>query len=443
MKKATAAVIAILMAALVISGCSKNNNASSSGGASSSSSGGAKTISIMFQGSDAEQAAHMASTKRFTEKTGINVELLYTPHDSYTSRLAGYQANNKLPDIISVDGPNLPSLVWGGYIEPIENWISKSLIDDMTPSNIEQCTYPIDGKLYAIGQADSTVLLYANKSYLERVGARIPKSVDDAWTIQEFDELLGKLAALPEVTWPLDIIWANNIAGSEWGIYAFYECLVSAGTDVIDRTTWKADGTLNSAAAVDTLKYFQKWNANGWIVPKSAGDNSLYNDRRQTAIAWNGNWGYTAALEGLKEDFIALPLPNFGKGTRTPNATWIWSITSTSPNKKEAGELLEFMMTDTQWLDDLIATGSYPALKSFAARCKDYNDPNVMAIAYEQSNYAVVRPPHPAYPIISMEFANAFESILNGTDAKAALDKAAKAIDDDIKDNDGYPPFGK
>ncbi|HAH61559.1 MAG TPA: ABC transporter substrate-binding protein [Treponema sp.] len=433
MKKLLGAITVTVLASIVtLAGCKGKNTVADSG-----------KVSIMFQGSDAEQAAIKATTERFTQKTGIEVELLYTPHDSYTEKLAGYISNKDMPDIISIDGPNLASLAWGGHITSIEDYIDKDVIADMTKSNVEQCTYPVDKKLYAIGAADSTVLLYCNRKYLNEINARIPTSVNDAWTVEEFDDILAKLSKLPEVKWPLDIMWAWNIAGSEWGTYGFYECLTSAGSDLIDRTSWKTDGTLNNEAAVKTLTYFQRWNKNGWIVPKSAGDNTLYNDKRETAIAWNGNWAYQAIFAAMGDDAVAVPLPNFGKGTRTPNATWIWGITATSKNKKEAGQLLSFMMKDTQWMDALKAVGAYPALKSFAARCEDYNDPSKMAIAYEQSNYAVSRPLHPAYPTITLEFANAFESVLNGTDAKAALDKAAKAIDADITDNDGYPPFGK
>ena len=101
------------------------------------------------------------------------------------------------------------------------------------------------------------------------------------------------------------------------------------------------------------------------------------------------------------------------------------------------------MLTDTQFLDDIEKTGSFPALKKFAARCEDYMDPARMAIAYEQSYYAVSRPIHPAYPTITLAFSDAFEAILNGANIEAELSKAAKRIDEDIKDNDGYPPFGK
>lgn len=428
-KKIGLAIVSAVLAVSVFTGCG-NKKASDS-------------ISIMFQGSDNEQAAIKGVSERFTEKTGIKVELLYTPHDSYTSKLASFIKNKNVPDIISIDGPVLASLAWSGVIQSVEPYIDPAIIADMTPSNVAQCTYPVDKKLYAISYADSTVLLYCNKTYLDKIGARIPSSVEDAWTADEFDDILTKLAALPEVTWPLDLMWAWNIAGSEWGTYAFYECLASGGSDIINRDTWTAEGTLNSSESAKVLSYFQKWGTNGWIVPKSAGENTLYNEKRQTAIAWNGNWNFSTCRAAMGDDVIAVPLPNFGKGTRTPNATWIWGISATTKNAEKAGQFLNYMMTEEKFLDDIKATGCYPALNKFAARCEEYMDPTKMGIAYEQSNYAVSRPIHPAYPTITLAFSDAFEAILNGADIKTELNKAAQKIDEDIKDNDGYPPFGK
>lgn len=426
--KKVAKFAAVALVVALLAGCSRTENDS--------------TISIMFQGANNEQAAIRDSTARFTAATGIEVRLLYTPHDSYTARLAGYIRSGDVPDIISVDGPNLAYFAWAGVIQSLEEYLDQDVIDDMTPSNVEQCTYPIDNKLYAIGAGDSTVLLFANKTYLEKIGARIPTSVADSWTIDEFDNILDRLAALDEVTWPLDIMWATNLAGSEWGTYGFYEAFVSAGTDIIDRNTWTATGTLNSATAANVMRYFQRWAQAGYIVPKSAGTNTLYDDRRQTAIAWNGNWGYEVSHANMGDDVIALPLPNFGNGTRSPNATWIWAISSATKQPERAGQLLSFMMKDTQFLDDCEANGAFPALRSFAARCEDYMDPNRMAIAFEQADVAVARPMHPAYPTITIAFADAFESILNGADIQTELDKAAAMIDEDIRDSDGYPPFG-
>ena len=67
-----------------------------------------------------------------------------------------------------------------------------------------------------------------------------------------------------------------------------------------------------------------------------------------------------------------------------------------------------------------------------------------MHVGIEQAETtAVPRPPHPAYPTITLAFMTAIDSAFNGGDVKAALAKAAKTIDDDIDDNDGSAPFGK
>ncbi|MBA3825879.1 MAG: sugar ABC transporter substrate-binding protein, partial [Ktedonobacterales bacterium] len=45
-----------------------------------------------------------------------------------------------------------------------------------------------------------------------------------------------------------------------------------------------------------------------------------------------------------------------------------------------------------------------------------------------------------AYPTITSAYAQAIQDISDGKDVKAALDTAVKTIDQDITDNDGYPP---
>ena len=51
---------------------------------------------------------------------------------------------------------------------------------------------------------------------------------------------------------------------------------------------------------------------------------------------------------------------------------------------------------------------------------------------------ATSRPITPAYPVISQQFSQAFLNAYKGADAQAELDKAAKAIDQDYDDNNGY-----
>ena len=54
----------------------------------------------------------------------------------------------------------------------------------------------------------------------------------------------------------------------------------------------------------------------------------------------------------------------------------------------------------------------------------------------------MARPVHPAYPVISSAFSQAFADVLDGADPQEALSRAAADVDEDIQDNAGYPPFG-
>ncbi|MGO7557625.1 extracellular solute-binding protein, partial [Rhizobium johnstonii] len=199
----------------------------------------------------------------------VDIEMIYAPHDAYNEKFSAAVMAKQLPDIMELDAPFLANYVWSGYLQAVKPLIDKDLLDDMTDSNIAQGTYPIDKDLYAIGLTDSSVVLYGNKKYLEAIGARIPKSVDDAWTREEFEGYLEKLSKLEGVKWPIDTFRGYGIK-TEWITYAYGPLLESAGCDLIDRKTWKASGTLDGEACVKALTMMQDWVKKGWVVPTSS-----------------------------------------------------------------------------------------------------------------------------------------------------------------------------
>lgn len=139
-----------------------------------------------------------------------------------------------------------------------------------------------------------------------------------------------------------------------------------------------------------------------------------------------------------------MPLPKFGDKGVSPNGTWIWSVAKTASDPAAAGKFLSFMLQDPAYRDAYKEHAGFPGLKSFAAASPLYADKGAMAVAFEQATKsAVSRPPHPAYPTITLAFQNAMTNIFDGADPQEELSKAAKKIDDDILDNDGYQPFGK
>lgn len=405
----------------------------------------AKTvIHVMHQGDADTVAAYGAVAKRFEEANpDVDIELIYAPHDAYNEKFSAAVMAKQLPDIMELDAPFLANYVWSGYLQPIKPLIEQDVLDDMTESNISQGTYPIDKDLYAIGLTDSSVVLYGNKKYLEAIGARIPKSVDDAWTREEFEGYLEKLSKLEGVKWPIDTFRGYGIK-TEWITYAYGPLLESAGCELIDHKTWKAGGTLDGEACVKALTMMQTWVKNGWVVPTSSGTNQFYAEGQPAALAMGGHWFYAEAAAAMKDNIVVMPLPKIGEKGASPNGTWIWAISATSENPQIAGKFVSFMLKDKEYREFAKSKSGFPGLKSFAAESPLYAPGGPLAVAFEQaSKTAVARPPHPAYPAITSAFMQAVDKIFNDGDVQEALSDAAKKIDEDIEDNAGYSPFNE
>jgi multiple sugar transport system substrate-binding protein len=405
----------------------------------------AKTvIKVMHQGDPGFVAAYGKVAERFeAANPDVDIELVYAPHDQYNEKFSAAVVAKQMPDIMELDAPFLANYVWSGYLAPLKDLIDPAQLADMSESNIAQGTYPADKQIYAIGLTDSTVVLYGNKKYLEAIGARIPKSVEEAWSKEEFESNMEKLSKLEGVKWPLDTFRGYGIK-TEWITYAYGPLLKSAGCNLIDETSWKASGAMDSDACVAGMSMIKGWVDKNWVVPMSAGNNQFYVEGQPAALAIGGHWVYAEASAAMKDNVVVMPLPNFGKKSASPNGTWIWAVTKASEHPDVAGKYISFMLADKDYREFTKSVSGFPGMKSFAAESPLYAPGGAMAIAFEQaSKSAVPRPPHPAYPALTAAFMQAFDSAMNGADVKESLSTAAKKIDEDIADNDGYPPFGQ
>lgn len=363
----------------------------------------------------------------------VKVDLVLLGENNYSDQVKAAAASGGLPDILDFDGPNLYNYAWNKNLVPLDNCISKGLKEDLLPSILKQGTYA--GKLYGIGTMDSGLGLYARKSVLQKAGIRIPKGIDDAWTAQEFTAALKTLQG-QGFKKPLDLKY--NYGRGEWFSYGFAPIIQSAGGDLIDRSSLKtADGVLNSEASVGALKIFQSWWKDG-LVHLNEADNAFVSG--EAAISWVGHWMLNDYKKAFGDDLVILPLPNFGKGAKTGMGSWQWGVSSTAKNVDAAWAFISYLLKTDEALRWSNETGGVPALKSAAAKSEAFGPSGIARLYVDQlASAAVPRPQTPAYPAISAAFAKAIDDIAQGKDVKAALDEAAKAIKQDIEDNQGYP----
>jgi multiple sugar transport system substrate-binding protein len=399
-----------------------------------------ETVSVWFHaGKGEERQTVNAQIEEFNKANAgkIKVEAIQLPDGSYNDQVQAAALAGDLPCLLDFDGPNLYNYAWSGYLMPLDDYLTDEVRNDFLPSIIAQGEYA--GKIYALGTFDSGLAIWGNKAYLEKAGVRIPTSVDDAWTKDEFLDALEKLQALEEVEYAID--FKMNYGQGEWYSYGFSPILQSFGADLINRSDYQsADGVLNGPEAVEAMTFFKSLFDKGYANLNPAGDDDFYG-KKISALAYVGHWQWAPHHDGLGDDLVLLPMPKFGEKAATGMGSWAWGLTSACPNPDAAWKFLEYLIQSDEILRMTDANGAVPARKSAVAKSKLYGEGGPLNIFVQQleGGVAVPRPVTPAYPVITVTFVEAVANIMSGGDVKAELDKAVEKIDLDIEDNQGYP----
>jgi multiple sugar transport system substrate-binding protein len=399
-----------------------------------------ETVSVWFHaGKGEERQTVNAQIEEFNKANAgkIKVEAIQLPDGSYNDQVQAAALAGDLPCLLDFDGPNLYNYAWSGYLMPLDDYLTDEVRNDFLPSIMAQGEYA--GKIYALGTFDSGLAIWGNKAYLEKAGVRIPTSVDDAWTKEEFLDALEKLQALEEVEYAID--FKMNYGQGEWYSYGFSPILQSFGADLINRSDYQsADGVLYGPEAVEAMTFFKSLFDKGYANLNPAGDDDFYG-KKISALAYVGHWQWAPHHDGLGDDLVLLPMPKFGEKAATGMGSWAWGLTSACPNPDAAWKFLEYLIQSDEILRMTDANGAVPARKSAVAKSKLYGEGGPLNIFVQQleGGVAVPRPVTPAYPVITVTFVEAVANIMSGGDVKAELDKAVEKIDLDIEDNQGYP----
>jgi multiple sugar transport system substrate-binding protein len=434
----TAAAASTLLLLLTACGGESGTAASQAGCDGTVDSGPIKMFA--HEGSDAE--AYRQAIQRFNDTRGkeldVTVELTMIPEGQYTDQVNAAAASGDLPAVLDLDGPNMANLAWSGHLVALDKCVPDALRDNLLPSIVQQGTYA--DRLWALGSFDSGLGLYAWRSVLEKVGARIPTSAADAWTAEEFEKILRDLQA-DGYAHPLDTKFWYGSQG-EWFSYAFTPIIWSAGGDIIDRSDHQsADGTLNSEKSVAAMRTFQKWVTDG-LIDKDAADDSNFLTKK-APISWVGHWMYQTYQETAGDDLVVLPLPDFGTGSKTGMGSWAWGMTSAAGDPDAAWAVIEFLMSDGTIEAITDVNGAVPATRTAIAKTPLYAPGGALELFTKQLDdspgVAVPRPVTPAYPAMTQTMRSAIDDIVQGADVQQVLDKAVEQIDADIKANEGYP----
>jgi multiple sugar transport system substrate-binding protein len=362
------------------------------------------------------------------------IQIQAFPQASYNDSVSAAALAHKLPCLIDMDNPTVANFAWSRYVQPLP--ITDAQLQQIGLLN--SAIGRFQGKVYALGQFDVALTMFARKSILEKYNIRIP-TLDQPWTLDEFNGILSKLKSTGAFQYPFDL---NPQYTGEWWPYAYSPMLQSFGGDLIDRKSLtSADGTLNGPAAARWGQWFQGLFKDGYANPKPSSDQGFLQGK--VALWYTGSWAADSIVQKYGKDALFLPPPDFGNGPKIGGGSWEWGISATCPQQQSQGawQFIKSLMQPENIALLNNATGLVPTTAAAAALVPRYATGSPYRVFFDMlSRFTVMRPATPAYLTISSQFAQAGLAISQGTDVQTALDNAVNAIDQDIQSHNNYQP---
>ncbi|WP_147795368.1 sugar ABC transporter substrate-binding protein [Cellulomonas sp. Y8] len=337
-------------AALALAGALALTACGSGGSDDGGGSGDGESLTFMFRGGADEKAAYQAAIDKFTEDTGVKVQMTVTDADQYATKLQAAVSGNKVPDVFYIEQANLQSYVASGVLLDITDQVEEAGVDLDNIWAYGVDSYRFDGtlqgtpegRLYGLPKDVGPFAFGYNKTMLEAAGIPLPDP-DVPLSLDEFRDIAKQLTTDTDgdgavdqwgtglnVQWNLQsMVWSN---GGDWTNEDRTEVTVDtpefaeALQYFADLTT--VDGVTPNASEAATLDTYQRWMAGEiGFFPVGPWDVSVYND--------------------LDFEYDLIPWP---AGSTGESATWVGSlgigVSATSGNPDAAVQLATYLSAD-------------------------------------------------------------------------------------------------
>ena len=294
------------------------------------------------------------------KNSGLSFDMTVKPLLTEAMRTA--LAAGGAPDVIFTPGPAFTSeFAKAGLLEPLDSYAKKfGWNESISPWNL--ALGKVKGKLYSLGSEQETMLLWYNKTVLEQLGVKVPK------TTKQFSSALRKVAASGGVTpfaggntewkpvneWFLSAMW-NAVAGPENVYKALTGKMKWNSKPFVQATNtlngWMKQGYMSGGLDryyTKTFEEFQSDHANG-----------------KAAFSMEGSWRFgniASQFEESGQEWGWAPFPTKdGKELYSIGVGSSWGINKSSKNQAGAAEFLKTLFSPTTQANLVIKCGMSPA----------------------------------------------------------------------------------
>lgn len=358
----------------------------------------------------------------------ITIDYEAVPFDSLASTIETRVSNKGGdPDVYWADQPRISAIASRGQALDISSAFAEYK-DVFDPSAYDAGVF--DDKLYGLPIANSTQLLYYNKTLLDQAGIAYPSaSVEDRMT---WDDLTPNAAKA-------------QTAGAQYGLvfgqvdryYQLEPLPVSLGGSAGATGDGNLTPDITSDAWVEAFDWYGKLFADG-ISPRGVSADNSNADflAGKTAYMVQGPW-LLPDLQASDIEWGVAAHPVFNDGEPvTPTGSWSLAINPFSKEQQASAIFLKWMAIDDG--AGYIKYRSNPELPANIDGKADYFEKEVFSseegkkaadiINFESSNTAVNRLQTVGYLEFEEIVNRAFADIRNGTDASQALDDASEEL---------------
>ncbi|KGX92715.1 ABC transporter substrate-binding protein [Pontibacillus halophilus JSM 076056 = DSM 19796] len=421
MKKLLLLVFAMLLSVGVLAACSEDSGSDEASGNESNNEEGSNnegeegsttdTLTIWVNDEESQVNAIEEITGKYTEETGIDVELTRVNMTDQIEKLDLDGPTGNGPDIFFQPHDRIGNIVLRGLAAPVDLGDETS---GYSETAIEAVTY--DGDVWGAPAVIETYALYYNKSLVDEV----PATMEDLMALAEEQTEGGSYGFLAEL---------NNL-------YFAYPFFAGNGGYVFD----KADGSynvddigLNNEGSVKGASQIQSFFTEGYIPAEISPDviNGLFTEGK-AAVVLNGPWARPDYEAALGEDLATAPLPTVDG---TPMQSFVgvksWMLSEYSENKEQATDLIKFM-TNTENSKIYYETAGEIPPRADLLEDSVVTEDAITASFAEQTNYGEPMPSVPEMSQIWEPMNNALQFLAQGDDPQEVMDETVQQIKDSI-----------
>ena len=349
------------------------------------------------------------------------------------SLLQSFTSGNA-PDILSLDGPDVPYWAYMNSLLPFDGYMDSSFLSSFLSPIVTQGTY--QGKLYHLGYTESTLCILYNKELFYSLGIRIPTSAEDAWSWDEFLNVCHTIQTKTSFPYPLLMDSGRGLSpkSGEWDSYAGLPFIVQNNGSLFNDTLTATSGYINSPASVAAMNWL------GELFHKYH-----YTHVEDLSADFPENFAMSLSLPSAyfqsqkrNSNIGIIPLPH-GIKAASPHGSWGLCMSRQTQYPRECCEFIRYVFSLQNQLKISQLTGIpvlkeiYDVMDSFQA---DSGNSNILFSQLRNTSFT--RPQTPAYPFFSKQFSYAFYNIAMGADAQEEMNHLAQQVDDHLYRHNYY-----